>query len=322
MQVLICGYIGGGNCGDEAICDRLIDTIRSSGDEATLVSLSPAESQSLHRIKAVYRYSPALLRALRACDLLILGGGTLLQTATSRRSALAYLTLAAMAAMLHKPWVLLGGLDPLSGVARRYARAILPTAAAFFLRDRDSLRRAKASAPRVPCLFLQDCALFPLKGVPSAKDARPRPYILICPKAGICTKTVQTIILRAKARRVRWVFLAMSKDDEGISAALAKALGGVWVGAMTPYAPAYRRVRAEVILKNLPPRSPHRYFAALPCEIACRLIGSAEAVYSARLHGLIFAQKAGVKGYALSDGTKQWKFCATQEQNDSFEGLP
>ena len=308
MRVLICAYIGGGNVGDEAICDRLVDAIRHSGDEVMLISLSPKESETLHRAPAISRYSPALLKAIWDCDLLVLGGGTLLQTATSCRSACAYLSLAAMASLLHRPWVLLGGIDPLSGVAHRYAQAILPTAAAFYLRDEDSLRRAKALAPQVPRFFLSDSALLSLRGAHPIKEKCPRPYILICPKAGIRTKTVKSIANQAKSDELRWIFLAMSREDEGICATLANALGGVWVSVMTPFVPAYRRVKAEAILKNLPPRSPHRYFSALPCELACRLIGGAEAVYSARLHGLLFAQKAGVKGYLLRDGTKQWKF--------------
>ena len=108
------------------------------------------------------------------------------------------------------------------------------------------------------------------------------------------------------------MFLAMSREDEGICAALSANFGGVWVSVMTPSAPAARRVRAEVLLPDLPPRSPHHYFAALPCEIACRLIAGAEEVHSARLHGLIFAKKVGVQANILPDGTKQWKlygFC-------------
>lgn len=318
MKILICGYIGGGNCGDEAICDRLIAAIRGQGDTAKLLSLSPTESATLHRIPACSRRSPALLKALWEYDLFVLGGGTLLQMQTSRRSAVYYLSLAALAVVMGKPWVLLGGIDPLSGGVRKLAETILPTATAFFLRDRDSLDRARALAPSVPRFYLPDCALLPFRNSTPDREKPCFSYAVICPKSGVRGKTVVPIAQAAKKRGLRLVFLAMSQADEAICAAFAKRLGGVFVSVMTPYAPAARRVRAEVILPDLPPRSPHRYFAALPCEIACRLIAGAEEVYSARLHGLIFAKKAGVQANILPDGTKQWKIRAIAERRNSF----
>ncbi len=307
MNILICGYIGGGNCGDEAICDRLAAEIRKGGDTVTLLSLAPKESAAWHDACARSRYSPAVLKAMWKCDLFILGGGTLLQAATSRRSAVYYLSLAALAAIMGKPWVLLGGIDPLTGGVKRMAKQILPTANAFFLRDKDSLRRAKVLAPTVPRFYLPDCALLPFKkGASDCEKAHP-PYVVICPKTGVRGKTVAPIARSAKKRSLRLVFLAMSREDEPICYALSAKFGGVWVGVMTPYSPSPRRVRAEVILPDLPPRSPHHYFAALPCEIACRLIEGAEEVFSTRLHGLIFAKKAGVRAHILPDGTEQWK---------------
>ena len=127
-------------------------------------------------------------------------------------------------------------------------------------------------------------------------------------------ETVAPIARSAKKRGVRLVFLAMAREDEAICAAFAKQFGGVWVSMMTPHSPAHRRVRAETVLPGLPPHSPHRYFAALPCEIACRLVSGAEEVHSARLHGLFFAKKAGTRAHILSDGTKQWKFRAINER--------
>ncbi|MBQ8288126.1 MAG: polysaccharide pyruvyl transferase family protein [Clostridia bacterium] len=308
MNILICGFIGGGNCGDEAICDRLIAAIRERGDAVTILSLSPVESEALHGIPALPRRSPAVLKAIWRCDLLILGGGTLLQTQTSRRSAVCYLSLAALAAAMGRPWVLIGGIDPLSGGVCRYAKAILPTAQAFFLRDWDSLRRARDLAPTVPRFYLPDSALLPLgKGVDDREKPR-FPYVVICPKAGVRGKTVAPVVRSAKRRGLRLVFLAMSREDEGICAAQSAKFGGVFVSVMSTHTPAAHRVKAETILPDLPPHSAHRYFCALPCEIACRLIEGAEEVYSARLHGLIFAKKAGVRAHILPDGTGQWKF--------------
>ena len=71
MKILICGYIGGGNCGDEAICDRLVAYLKKAGDRVTLLSLAPDESTALHNTPALSRTSPALIGAIRGSDLVI-----------------------------------------------------------------------------------------------------------------------------------------------------------------------------------------------------------------------------------------------------------
>lgn len=311
MKILVCGYIGGGNCGDEAICDRLTASLKMAGDEVMLLSLSPKESTALHSSPALSRYSPAVLRAIRECDLFILGGGTLLQEDTSRRSVLYYLGMGAMASFFGTPWVLMGGIDPLHGINRRLATLILPTARTFLMRSVPDLQRIASLAPNVPVFFVPDTALLPLTDTESILTPT-APYVIICPKKGVPRSALTPPINRARKRGSRIVWLALSREDEGVCAKWAGVFGGVWVAVMPPSSartiPTHRRVEASAILPELGCGCAHRYFSARPCEIACRLIEGAEQVYSARLHGLIFAKKAGKVAHILPDGTKQWKF--------------
>ena len=272
----------------------------------TLLSLAPDESTALHNTPALSRTSPALIGAIRGSDLVILGGGTLLQEQTSKRSPLYYLAIGGLATMLGTPWVLMGGIDPLKGANRWLAEKILPTARVGLMRSDGDLRRLASLAPTLPRFYLPDCALLPLSDHPSPAKP-PYRYVVICPKQGVPRSALQSPVDRARKRGSRPVWLAMSRADEQLCANCAHTFGGVWVAAMPTHYRHPRQVNASAILSDLHEGFAHRYFGARPCEIACRLIEGAEQVYSARLHGLLFAKKAGTPAQILPDGTKQWK---------------
>ena len=99
-RVVVSGYYGYDNLGDDAILLSLRDSIRTALPGATVVALSnkPAETRERCGIEAVYRFNPfALRRELRRCTLFLSGGGSLLQDHTSTRSLVYYTTLIRMA---------------------------------------------------------------------------------------------------------------------------------------------------------------------------------------------------------------------------------
>ncbi|MBW3110897.1 polysaccharide pyruvyl transferase CsaB [Bacillus sp. MCCB 382] len=85
MKFVISGFYGLGNTGDEAILESIIDNLRDQFDnpEITVFSLSPEETAKEHNVKSVYRAwrhsNKEKVKALREADLLISGGGGLLQ---------------------------------------------------------------------------------------------------------------------------------------------------------------------------------------------------------------------------------------------------
>lgn len=86
MKIVISGFYGLGNTGDEAILESIIDNLRTSLDEPlelTVFSLSPEATAEAHQVKAVYRAwrhsNKEKVKALKDADLLISGGGGLLQ---------------------------------------------------------------------------------------------------------------------------------------------------------------------------------------------------------------------------------------------------
>ena len=84
-NIVISGYYGFGNAGDEAMLCAIIDAIRKEEADAhiTVISGNPTETSKKHNIHAVGTFSAfGILKAISNSDLVISGGGSLLQDAT------------------------------------------------------------------------------------------------------------------------------------------------------------------------------------------------------------------------------------------------
>ena len=107
-NIVISGYYGFGNAGDEAMLCAIIDAIRKEEADAhiTVISGNPKETSKKHNINAVGTFSAlGILKAIAHSDLVISGGGSLLQDATSIRNTYYYLSIMALAnAILPRYW--------------------------------------------------------------------------------------------------------------------------------------------------------------------------------------------------------------------------
>nr|WP_295972299.1 polysaccharide pyruvyl transferase CsaB [uncultured Bacillus sp.] len=85
MKIVISGFYGLGNTGDEAILEAIIVNLREQLDnpDITVFSLSPEKTATEHQVTSVYRGWRHELKkkisSLKKADLLISGGGGLLQ---------------------------------------------------------------------------------------------------------------------------------------------------------------------------------------------------------------------------------------------------
>ncbi|MBO8164481.1 MAG: polysaccharide pyruvyl transferase CsaB [Brevibacillus sp.] len=107
-RILISGYYGFNNAGDDVVLYGIITSLRREQPHISLSVLSnqPERTKSLFGIPAYNRWRLAtILRELKRCDLLVMGGGTLMQDVTSPRSVLYYLGIVSFAKMLGKPVV-------------------------------------------------------------------------------------------------------------------------------------------------------------------------------------------------------------------------
>lgn len=108
-KVVISGYYGFANAGDEAMLSAIIGSLRDIMPhvEITVITGNCQMTRKHHNVHTVHRMNfLAIAAAIRRCDILISGGGSLLQDVTSTRSLYYYLLIMRIALFFHKPVML------------------------------------------------------------------------------------------------------------------------------------------------------------------------------------------------------------------------
>jgi polysaccharide pyruvyl transferase CsaB len=93
MRVLVSGYYGFGNLGDEALLEVIVTQLRARfpGAAIDVLSATPAETARRLNVESTPRWSmPQIRSAIARADVVVSGGGGLLQSATSVRSVMYY----------------------------------------------------------------------------------------------------------------------------------------------------------------------------------------------------------------------------------------
>ncbi len=103
-KVVLSGYFGFQNTGDEAILYSMLETFKLKGDfEVTVLSNNPEQTEKLYGVKALDRWNIfKVINGIKNSKLLISGGGSLLQDVTGLRSLIYYLGVVGLAKLLGK----------------------------------------------------------------------------------------------------------------------------------------------------------------------------------------------------------------------------
>ena len=94
-DIIISGYYGFKNSGDDALLRAIIDDIKrhKESPDITVLSANPKETAKKYRVNAIHRFNIlGVIKHIKKAGLLISGGGTLIQDATSTKSLIYYLT--------------------------------------------------------------------------------------------------------------------------------------------------------------------------------------------------------------------------------------
>lgn len=148
-NVVISGYYGSRNAGDEAMLAAMVEVLSDLNPKVniTVISASPEDTRQRHGVNAVgWLDLRGIFAAVRRADLLISGGGSLLQNVTSRRSLYYYLLIIWLAELLGTPVMLYAqGIGPINGgFARWFMGYIGNRVRMITVRDRGSLKELKA----------------------------------------------------------------------------------------------------------------------------------------------------------------------------------
>jgi len=155
--IAISGYYGFNNCGDEAMLGAMVAALKARlpGCDLTVFSKDPRATESFHGVRAVARDN---LRAIMGClarsDLLISGGGGLLQDVTGWPSIAYYLGVVTLARLQNKPVFFYGqGIGPVNtALGRVLMKNVVNRVDFITVRDEDSreeLRRLGITRPPV-----------------------------------------------------------------------------------------------------------------------------------------------------------------------------
>jgi polysaccharide pyruvyl transferase CsaB len=156
MRVLVAGWIGSTNLGDELV---FAGVRRLLGDaQICAMSTAPAATTAEHGVVAIdHRRVDLVARAAREADLVVVGGGGLIQDETSPFNLPYHLSRAWLSALGRTPWIGLAlGVGPLSTALGRRLALTLSRAAAVTVRDEPSLELLRSLD--VPAVVAADAA--------------------------------------------------------------------------------------------------------------------------------------------------------------------
>lgn len=299
MHVIISGYYGFGNSGDEAILSALIQLLKSvdATIQITVLSVSPAQTEKNHGVKAVDRWNyKEIRRAIRHSDGVISGGGSLLQDETGMRSVPYYTSIMLLSMFYRKPFIVYAhGIGPIHYKRHRWwTRWILSRASLLSVRDSESKHLLQKFGIRRPIEVVPDPVMYfrkklHLRGerTPSNRD------ITVAVRAWKLHDTYKTKIAKALdffiEKDYNIVFVPMhGEEDEQVSRAIISKM---------------KHAKAPVLIYN-----------KASFEEKMGLIGKSQLLFAMRLHALIFAAANDVPFIGLSYDPKIDAFCKRLDQ--------
>jgi len=287
--VMLCGYYGEHNLGDDALLSVLLEELPSEWHPCITAFDRNSVLQLRSSASVVQRRSLfATARALMSVDALVLGGGSLLQDSTSLKSLLYYLGLLLVARCKGIPVILWGqGLGPLRRrVSRCLVRWLVPSVTSISWRDAGSLEIARRWQFRVPMLMAADPVWSypsqPWRGDSCGQAERTgivlcwRPTALLDQEGWLCLLQVVERLAEQHQLPVTWLAFHQHQDDTLPTTLKEKG-----------FVPASLRRRS-------------RFETAQSLDQVLGLMSRAQLVLPMRLHALILAQLAGAPCAALS----------------------
>lgn len=102
-NVLISGYYGFNNTGDEAMIETMSALLAKKDCALIVLSSNPERTKELYNVQSYDRYKLSeIIKAIKKADIVVSGGGTLFQDITSKKSIWYYLAIIKIAQFFRK----------------------------------------------------------------------------------------------------------------------------------------------------------------------------------------------------------------------------
>lgn len=311
-RLLIAGYYGFNNLGDEAILTALLQALRAQDPsmQFTIVSGDPERTASVYGVEAVeWNNIAALTDAAESADAIILGGGGLFQdywgvptqtTLMPEQHGMAYfMAFPLLAALLDKPFALYAlGVGPLrTDEGRAFTRAAFEIAGRASVRDAESRNLMIELGIEPDRLILSADPAYLLQPASSVRSSDLFDSLRLTEKSAFQLG----VALRAwdvGVDQAAWTAQVAAALDRFIDEAQVQVLfipfqvGG---DALSDDRAASERVRQQM-------RHGGRVLIADPVENASAmlsLLGSCDLILGMRLHAILLAAVVGVPSVGL-----------------------
>jgi len=158
VKIILSGYYGFGNAGDEALLYSIIDALYKEIDqeiEITVLSNCPEQTEKTFQVKAVNRWHLfSVIKAIRESELFISGGGSLLQDVTGPRSIIYYLGVVGIALLFNIPTFFYShGIGPVNGtIGKKLIPLIANRVKSITVRDEKSKNLLEEMGVRKPVI--------------------------------------------------------------------------------------------------------------------------------------------------------------------------
>ncbi|MBV8642902.1 MAG: polysaccharide pyruvyl transferase CsaB [Candidatus Eremiobacteraeota bacterium] len=286
IRFLLSGYYGFGNLGDEALLEVIVEQLRARwpGCAVDVLSGDPPGTARTYGVEATPRMDVARVRAaIDRADVVLSGGGGLLQNVTSLRSLLYYSGVIRSAIRAGKPTMVFGqSVGPLDFWGRAVVRNFCKGLEAATVRDARSRALLASLLPGVPVERTADPVfLFEPGGTPLDLAAE-----------GLEDDGTPLVVVSVR----KW---HGAEATAQALAGIADRLAGEH-GARVAFLPLGGPPDAEVsttIIRRC--ASTPVLLPDYPLGQAAQVIGRASLVIGMRLHALIIAARLGVPFLAL-----------------------
>lgn len=288
-RVVIAGYYGFGNLGDEALLHVVLRWLETFPDvEPCVLSGDRQQTRRHFGVKTANRIRlSSIIYAMWGAKALIFGGGGLLQDTTSRRSLVYYLSLIRLANLMKVPVMMLGqGLGPLTQRGQQRVADALKQVSYISVRDEQSFRMLSqwglpdarqgvdlVLSVKTPKRTDEDAQAKPLLGLALVSPPETQMDKVLFQIAEAITKV-------QKQHDLIPIFLASSKQDLSFGIALNK------------------RVPAMTVLP-LSQDTPEKHL---------QMFSGISVLWGSRLHSLIMASMMGVPFIGLGYDPKVKRF--------------
>ncbi|MGL4789993.1 MAG: polysaccharide pyruvyl transferase CsaB, partial [Anaerotignaceae bacterium] len=170
LNILMSGYYGFNNSGDDAILLSIYSNLCKVEKNLKVVVLAnnPVETKRKYGVEVAYRYNIiSVIKAIKQCDLLLSGGGSLLQDKTSTRSIIYYLSIIKFAKILGKKVMLYAnGIGPVEKPSNRYlVKTVVDKADVITIREQNSLEELRNMGVNNSNSFVTADPVFSLNGI-------------------------------------------------------------------------------------------------------------------------------------------------------------